>query len=55
MTDQAKDANKSQTDSKKQPGTVLLTAEELRAIAGGATINPVKTVPTPDVETGRKH
>jgi hypothetical protein len=37
MADQPQAANKSKTDSeKKQPETVILTAEELRAIAGGA-------------------
>ncbi len=36
MADQPLDPSKSKNDSdKKQPETVLLTAEELRAIAGG--------------------
>ena len=37
MADESRDAGKSKTGAeKKQPETVLLTAEELRAIAGGA-------------------
>jgi hypothetical protein len=41
MADQPLDPNRSKNDSeKKQPETVLLTAEELRAIAGGGVSSP---------------
>ena len=38
MADSTRDPGKSKTETeKKQPETVLLTAEELRSISGGAT------------------
>ena len=44
MADQPRDLNKSKTDSeKKQPETVLLSAEELRAIAGGVSSSNTST------------
>jgi hypothetical protein len=58
MAEQSRDAKTTTTEpEKKQPETVLLTSEELRAIAGGAgvsapqpvakalTANPNKNVP----------
>ncbi len=54
MADESRDAGKSKTGAeKKQPETVLLTAEELRAIAGGAAGSltsatpPTSSGPTP--------
>ena len=47
MADQPLEPGKSKTDSeKKQPETVLLTAEELRAIAGGVLSSPVSPTKT---------
>jgi hypothetical protein len=48
MADQPKDQNATkQAAEKKQPETVLLTSEELRAIAGGsAATNPTSTPKT---------
>ncbi len=41
MADQPRDPSKSKKESEiKQPETVLLTAEELRAISGGAGSRP---------------
>jgi len=41
MTEQSKDSEKPKSDAeKKQPETVLLTPEELRAVAGGSTVAP---------------
>jgi hypothetical protein len=48
MADQPLDPSKSKNESeKKQPETVLLTAEELRAIAGGALSSPGSPTTTP--------
>jgi hypothetical protein len=35
MAEQSKDSQEPKTEAEKKPETVLLTAEELRAIAGG--------------------
>ena len=45
MAESSRDAKPTKTESeKKQPETVLLTAEELRAIAGGAAIGSPLTL-----------
>ena len=42
MAESSKDPQKPKTEAeKKQPETVLLTPEELRAVAGGQTVPPV--------------
>jgi hypothetical protein len=53
MSDQAKDKEAMKADAKKkQAGTVLLTAEELRAISGGAGVNnPNPVQPNPNGST----
>lgn len=44
MAESSRDAKSTKPESeKKQPETVLLTAEELRAIAGGAIPGPPST------------
>lgn len=49
MSDSSRDDQSTKPESdKKQPETVQLTAEELRAIAGGGTYQPPKPItPTP--------
>ncbi len=48
MADQPLNPSKPKTDSeKKQPETVLLTAEELRAITGGKVSSPGSPTTTP--------
>jgi hypothetical protein len=39
MADQSQDQDTKKNSEKKQPETVLLTAEELRAIAGGSSVS----------------
>jgi hypothetical protein len=49
MADQSPDPSKTKKETeKKQPETILLTAEELRNIAGGSSVNqpPPKVPPT---------
>ena len=54
MADQPRETNKPKSDTeKKQPETVLLTAEELRAIAGGASNS--SPTPQPKVVVAREH
>jgi hypothetical protein len=50
MAEQPKDSKAATTEAKKkQAGTVLLTPEELRAISGGAGVNPPPPVnPNPN-------
>jgi hypothetical protein len=50
MADQSRDLSKSKTETEeKQPETVILSAEELRAISGGVFSSPGPTKPTPKV------
>jgi hypothetical protein len=60
MAESSRDAQSTKPESeKKQPETVLLTAEELRAIAGGATPGGPPPVSSKDLVGnaggGKKH
>ena len=59
MADQSKDSKKSKADAKKKDtGTVLLTPEELRTIAGGASVvatKPISINPNTTPKSNLKH
>jgi hypothetical protein len=56
MAEQARDPKSPKTETdKKIPETVLLTAEELRAIAGGAGVSSAPPKPVPKVVTTDPH